>query len=59
MRTGKKKPYWFYYLISYFFACFNKFIGRSDFCLIENLTNSLAMGRTKLRGEEVAISFSG
>ena len=58
-RIGKEK---LHRLISYSLARFVEPIGRPQFCFVEGLTgltDGLAMGGAKLRGEKVAVGFSG
>ena len=59
IKTRKKK---LYCTISHSLACFIEFVRRLCFCFAKSLiglTDSLAMGRAELRGEKVAIGFSG
>ena len=59
MKTEKTKLYWLYYLIFYLFANFIEPTKRFCFCLIEDLTENLAIGRAKSKRREVIVSFFG
>ena len=58
IRTGKEKLHWLYRLIFYSFAYLVKLVGQPCFYLIEDLINSLAIGKAESRKKEITVSFS-
>ena len=58
IKTGKEESH---YPISYFLTCLVELVRQLYFCFAEGLmglTDGLAIGKTELRGEEVAVGFS-
>ena len=58
IKIGKEKPHWLRHPISHFFAHFDELVGRSCFCLVEGLTDNLAIDRKESRGGKVVVDFS-
>ena len=52
-KTENEKPHQLYYLIFYSLAHFVKPVWQSYFCLIENLTNCLAINRVELKKKKL------